>query len=69
MTARVATVARRLSGELVLILDNGQVWVQIDTETKARVQEGDEVTIRKATLGSYFLVAPNHILVRVRRLK
>lgn len=69
MTAKISTVARRLSGELVLILDNGQVWVQIDTETKARVKEGDEVTIRKASLGSYFLVAPNHILVRVRRVK
>ncbi|HQR24960.1 MAG TPA: hypothetical protein PL152_01410 [Steroidobacteraceae bacterium] len=69
MTARVTTAAHRLTGELVLILDNGQVWVQIDTETKARVKEGDEVTIRKATLGSYFLVAPNHVLVRVRRVK
>jgi hypothetical protein len=69
ITARVATVANRLTGELVVILDDGQVWVQIDTETKGRVREGDEVTIRKATLGSYFLVAPNHILVRVRRVK
>lgn len=69
ITARVTTAAHRLTGELVLILDNGQVWIQIDTETKARVKEGDEVTIRKATLGSYFLVAPNHVLVRVRRVK
>ena len=69
MTAKVATVANRLTGELVVILDDGQVWVQIDTETKGKVKEGDEVTIRKATLGSYFLVTPNHILVRVRRVK
>lgn len=69
LTARVATAAHRVTGELVVILDNGQVWVQIDTETKGRVREGDEVTIRKGTLGSFLLVTPNHILVRVRRVK
>jgi hypothetical protein len=69
ITARVATVAHRQTGELVVILDDGQVWVQIDTEAKARVKEGEEVTIRKGTLGSYFLVTPSHILVRVRRVK
>jgi hypothetical protein len=69
VTVKVATVAHRLTGELVVITDGGQVWVQIDTEYKGRVKEGDEVTIRKATLGSYFLVTPNHILVRVRRIK
>jgi hypothetical protein len=69
ITARVVTAARRMTGELVVILDNGQVWVQIDTEVQGRVKEGDEVTIRKGTLGSYLLVTPNHILVRVRRVK
>jgi hypothetical protein len=69
VTAKVATVAHRQTGELVVITDDGQVWVQIDTETKGRVKEGEEVTIRKASLGSYFLVTPNHILVRVRRVK
>ena len=69
ITAKVATVAHRITGELVVILNDGQVWVQIDSETKGRVSEGEEVTIRKATLGSYFLVTPNHILVRVRRVK
>jgi len=33
------------------------------------VKEGDDVTIRKGTLGSYLLVTPNHVLVRVRRVK
>lgn len=69
ITVKVATVAHRLTGELVVILDDGQVWVQIDTETKGRVKEGDDVTIRKGTLGSYLLVTPNHVLVRVRRVK
>lgn len=69
ITVKVATLAHRLTGELVVITDSGQVWTQIDTENKARLKEGDEVIIRKATLGSYFLVTPNHVLVRVRRVK
>ena len=69
ITARITTVAHRPTGELVVILDDGQVWVQIDTETKNRLKEGDTVTIRKASLGSFVLVTPNRVLIRVRRIQ
>ncbi len=69
ITEKVASVGRRPTGELVVTLDNGQVWAQIETTTMARISAGDTVTIRKAALGSYQLVSPNKVTVRVRRVK
>jgi hypothetical protein len=66
---KVASVGRRPTGELVVTLDNGQVWAQIEPNTMARLSAGDTVTIRKAALGSYLLVTPNKLAVRVRRVK
>jgi hypothetical protein len=69
ITGNVAEVGRQPTGGLVVTLENGQVWAQSESLTKARVAPGDEVTIRKATLGSYMLVAPNKVSMRVRRVR
>ena len=69
LTAKVAAVGRKPYGELVVTLDNKQVWVQIDVDNKARVNPGDTVTIKRGTLGSYLLVSPNGVATRVRRSK
>jgi hypothetical protein len=69
ISARVASVGRRPMGELVVTLDDGQVWVQAESDTKAVVKPGDVVTIRKAALGSYVLVSANRVAMRVRRTK
>ena len=69
ITAKVAEVGRQPTGGLVVTLENGQVWAQSESLSKARVAPGDEVTIRKATLGSYMLVAPNKVSMRVRRVR
>jgi hypothetical protein len=69
ISARVASVGHRPTGELVVTLDNGQVWAQLETDTQARVSGGDTVTIKKAALGSYVLVPPNKVAMRVRRIK
>ena len=67
LTAKVAAVGRKPMGELVVTLENKQVWVQIDVDNKARVKAGDTVTIKRGTLGSYLLVSPNGVATRVRR--
>ena len=69
LTAKVAAVGRKPMGELVVTLENKQVWVQIDVDNKARVKAGDTVTIKRGTLGSYLLVSPNGVATRVRRSK
>jgi hypothetical protein len=69
ITARVAAVKKRPTGEMVVTLDDGQVWVQLDSYTAAVVRPSDEVTIRKASLGSFVLIGANRVAVRVRRTK
>lgn len=65
----VASVARRPTKELVVTLGNGQVWVQSESVTQVALKVGDVVTIRKASLGSHMLVAPNRAAMRVRRIR
>ncbi len=48
---------------------DGQVWVQLEPDTRAKVKAGDTVTIKRAALGSYLLVTPGGIATRVKRLK
>jgi len=69
MTDAVASIGRRPTGEMIFTLRNGQVWTQIEAETRSRVKAGDEVTIRKGSLGSFLLLGPDRIAVRVRRVK
>ena len=70
ITGEIARLDHRPTGELVVSLADGPVWAQIESDdSRARVKVGDPVTIRKATLGSYLLVGPDRIAVRVRRVK
>jgi len=69
ISAEVAKVSRRPTGEMVVTLESGQVWVQIETVSKAIVKPGDTVTIKKGALGSYLLVSANHVATSVRRIR
>jgi len=70
ISSTVSDVSFRPTGEVVVTLENGQVWTQAETvTTKARVKAGDEVTIRKAAMGSYVLVTPSRTAIRVRRAR
>lgn len=53
----------------IFTLVNGQVWVQTDSVSSGRVVGGDTVRIRRATFGSYMLVTPNGVALRVKRKK
>jgi hypothetical protein len=69
ISGAVAGIARQPAGELVVTLENGQVWTQLQVDPRARVAVGDTVTIRTAALGSYMLVTANRYATRVRRVK
>ncbi len=69
ITAKVVDVKRWPAGELVVTLDVDQVWMQSETISKARISPGDTVTVKKAALGSYLMVAPNKVSMRVRRVR
>ncbi len=68
----VSTVTKKdknISRELVLTLENGQVWKQLGDEY-FKVDIGDEVTIQRASLGSFLLtVEGKNQRLRVKRLK
>ncbi len=67
LESRVASVATAASGKLILGLDNGQTWAQIDSSS-LRLKVGDEVRIRRGTMGSYLLTrADGGPEIRVRR--
>jgi hypothetical protein len=68
-TAAVKTVSRLPSGYLLIGLDNDQVWQQTELDSQIRLQPGDRVTIRRASLGSHLLVTPAKYSTRVRRIQ
>jgi hypothetical protein len=68
VTAIVTAIERRPRGELVLTLDNGQVWAQKDAGAHFPVKVGDPVAVLAGTLGSFRLVVANRAtaVTRVR---
>ena len=67
LKAQVTKVTVKPHGELVLTLDNGQVWYEIQTSSGIRVKTGEQVTIKSGALGSFSLVAPNGRSSKVTR--
>lgn len=53
----------------IFTLASGQVWIQTDSVSSGHVDKGDNVRIRRATFGSYMLVTPNGVALRVKRKK
>jgi hypothetical protein len=66
--AVVSGVARRPRGELVVTLDNGQVWAQLAPQEYYPLEIGDTVHISKGALGSYSLTTPAKRGSKVTRL-
>jgi hypothetical protein len=59
MLAVVSAISNRPRGELVVTLDNGQVWAQIEA-TRYPLKLGDHVEIDVGAMGSYVLWSPSN---------
>lgn len=60
--------SRSGNGGWIFRLEDGSVWEQIGSETVIfNNRQGEVVRVRRAALGSYFLVAGRSAAVRVRR--
>jgi hypothetical protein len=59
MLAVVSGISNRPQGELVVTLDNGQVWTQIEA-TRYPLKAGDHVEIDVGAMGSYVLWSPSN---------
>ncbi|MGP8229051.1 MAG: hypothetical protein ACLQUM_06805 [Steroidobacteraceae bacterium] len=69
ISAVVATVTTRPRGELVVTLDNGQVWQQLMAVDYFPLEPGDTVEISSGALGSYVLSAPSKRSTKVTRIR
>ncbi|HUQ11877.1 MAG TPA: hypothetical protein VM146_16300 [Steroidobacteraceae bacterium] len=56
------------NGVFVLTLDNGQVWIQSERDSRVQIEAGETVSIRKASLGSFLLSSKQGLGARVRQL-
>jgi hypothetical protein len=57
------------NGHQVFTLENGQVWRQVEPDTRFSVHPGDTVTISHGVLGSYFMSFGSHSNCRVSRVR
>jgi hypothetical protein len=65
---QIASVTHRRNMPSTFRMTNGQVWVQIDDEVARNVREGGQVTIERASMGSYLMrVEAGGPAIRVRR--
>ena len=69
ITATVTALSARPYGELVITLDNGQMWAEIAPGSKVRLKTGDSVTIEAGALGSFRLIAANGRSSKVSRVR
>ena len=67
--ATVVRVGSRSTGERVVTLDNGQVWLLTEDTMKGSLKSGDVVAIRKGALGSFMLLTSKRIPLRTRRIQ
>lgn len=72
--AGIVEIGRSLNGKIIVILDNGQVWRQLDGDTsKPYIRkniEGLTAKIKKGVLGSYLVrISGTNVAFKARRVK
>lgn len=70
LEATIQEILTAARGELVLILDNGQIWRQNEAISLPPVRVGDPVVIKRGLLGSYRMtLKKQYRTINVRRIK
>ncbi len=69
LRAAVTKITKKPYGELVLELDNGQIWEQPEIKKSFTIKAGENIRITQGAMGSYFLVADSGATTRVRRIR
>jgi hypothetical protein len=69
ITTKVVRVTEARPGDVQFEFDNGQVWQQTERRLESIAEIGDEITITRGALGSYFLVGKSKLSTRVKRVK
>jgi hypothetical protein len=66
--ATITKLTYRATGERVVTLDNGQVWLLTEVTDKGWIKPGDRITMKTAALGT-FMLDTGRIVLRARRLQ
>jgi hypothetical protein len=69
LRAAVTKISSKPFGELVLELDNGQVWEQNEKKSTFVIKVGDAVVIKPAKFGSFMLSTQDGATSRVHRTR
>jgi hypothetical protein len=65
----VTSVRHTNDGMILIELDNGQVWRQQDSETRMMVATGDQVTIVRASMGTFRIADKTGRFARFKRVR
>jgi hypothetical protein len=65
--AHIVRVSRTADRQ-VFVLDNTQIWQQIELDPDFAARMGQEATISKGALGSFWLSTDSHRATRVKRV-
>lgn len=65
-SARIQNISKRV----IVTLENGQVWEQIDTQrvSSSSLRRAQEARVRKAALGSFLMTIDGGVAFRVKRI-
>lgn len=66
-TAVVTGIRKRPYGELIILLDNGQIWEQKHLDRRFRLEVGEQVTISKGLISGYRLSGRSNDSIQVER--
>ena len=70
INSKILSVSQKLNFQLVIILENGQIWQSVEKIRDIRLRDGLEVEITEGFLSGYTLRVPGKkIKIRVRRQK
>jgi len=69
LQAHITEVSANSVGHYVFVLDNGQVWHQIETRSSFSAMPGVLVTLSRGALGSFWISTGPHNSTRVERVK
>ncbi len=69
ITASVVEIRERPYGELIIRLDNGQVWEQSHVDRRFKLRIGETVTIKKGAFSGYRLSGTSNRSIQVTRRK
>ena len=68
INSKILSVSQKLNFQLVIILENGQIWQSVEKIRDIRLRDGFEVEITEGFLSGYTLRVPGKkIKIRGRR--